>query len=891
MRQYAQLVPFRIFIDIKYMEDPGSSSCSFMTDADDNMSNFRDSMSIQQLQLEKEHLKEVNSQLQSNIELLKAQLKEATEATTGIDSLNVTITNLRQQLNEARERENKLHKDIKKISNEGDMNQSRLSVTLESISAERNATLEKLASEQEHVAKLRKERQQLREDNEEKIRLMDSLALDLKDTKAQKKKLRNKLVTVAEHLQEAEGQIQLQNQQIQSLKVEKETMLQELDNLRIQLSTSKSINDECDAAINSVNKDLETKTSIIKQLEIQYDAQRQELEDFNEERQMILALFQKLHSVISLSELRIENLMKENEILKAKSKSASRKAPYTVSSIDLASIHIPFTGEFADKAMGILRLPQYQPVQRIQLILNEAAKRMADLEAELASLRAENDSYQTQLAQMSDSQPAYCQVLNALLSELKSIAITEAQFGKSNICKNDPAFIDFVSQKCADIEPLIKESLLKDPEFIPSDFFSTPDIQKRKEYIQKLFKPCDIGFSIFVAQFLTNILLRNQLEAIMGPLNKVEELSQMDIIQGGDISDIPGIIKRLQEQVIKYKNKSKHLHCALKKSQQAQLNLAKADNDNKTKISQLMMEKEALQNEIDVIRVKYQVAANELSLKSNDMPSGCGAHHARDDMDPAAKEKLARLEEALEAKTKECNQLSCLISSLQSTLEESTRKQHRHWKKHEDAYKQQIIELQQQIDYMENQLITKKKNAKRNEKSLKERYDASVRELSAHYEESKKALINTIEELKEKARQAREMSRKLVDSMAETEQKNQKLQADVVELSNQQKTANAQLAQAKQQMAKEKQNIKAQLAAQMMACESKSHSATQEVKAESEKHLKEILNIAAETIGQFYDVDEVDFNEESYVQLLNQAKQDIEKLQFFQSEATKLPVN
>ena len=69
----------------------------------------------------------------------------------------------------------------------------------------------------------------------------------------------------------------------------------------------------------------------------------------------------------------------------------AQKSSVSFSKQDLADLKLPFEGEFGDDCEKIMKLPQYQPLQRIQLILNESAKRINECETELNETREMNE--------------------------------------------------------------------------------------------------------------------------------------------------------------------------------------------------------------------------------------------------------------------------------------------------------------------------------------------------------------------------------------------------------------------------------------------------------------------------------------------------------------------
>jgi myosin heavy subunit len=512
--------------------------------------------------------------------------------------------------------------------------------------------------------------------------------------------------------------------------------------------------------------------------------------------------------------------------------------------------------------------------------LNETAKKIKETDAALETVTTSLNEYKEAF----DNQPNYCNLLYSFLNELKQIAITETTLSGNYSFKTDPAFVQFIADQAAIIDPTIQEKYLKEARFIKSDFF-TADSTKRLQQIQTFVKQNEFGYAILASQFISNILLKNQVEIIMGTISKLQEISQMDIIQQGDTSDLVGIFKRTQEELTKLKNNRKQLHATLKKSQENQISLAKSEAGLKTKVGQLTGQLENITNEYDVMKVKFQVASNELLLRKD--PVIELASQIRSDVEDQqhlAKQRTAKLEEALTQKSKECSELSSLLKKLQKTLEDSLKKQQRRFSRQEEALKGQVIEMQGQMDAMETQLTSKKKSAKRNERSLKEQYDSSIRDLSAHYEESKRSLMTTIDTLREKAKQGREMTKKLVESLSEAEQKNQKLQTECNEGRVSIKALSAEIGQLKQAHNKDLEHLHGQISAQTMAFDSKMMAANQEAKS----HLSRVLDSINEAVGSFYNLDDGDFGEEDLKGVLKNLKEDLGKLQLFQLGAANL---
>lgn len=868
------------------------SSCSFISDGDEAQPAGGDKVAMKQKQLELDHLTEVNQQLQNSIESLKSQLKEAMDATANIGTMNDTITNLKKEIAEYKEKERNLTKELKTAQSQAEETAAKYQQEIQAATEERDSLKQQLTSEADKYNKIRKESKALKAQIDEKDTLLENCAIEIEESKSAKKKLRSKFAGLGDKIQSIETENAQLHVQVQNAQNDKKNLEQTIQQLKTQIQAYQAGKEESEAANNLLKKELEAKQAVINGFEEELESQRQEIAAVNAERDNIISLVQKFHNGLQIAEDQITKLKQENNDLNNKLKLQAKKAAKAVpTGCDVTALNIPFEGDMGEQAAHFMKLQQYQPVQRVQLVLNEAAKRLYDAEQISNAKVQEVEELRNQLSAAVDGQTPYCQILDALLKELKNISCMESQINNAQYCKVDTTFIEFMAQKSAEIEPLIKEDLLADPRFIPSDFFTTTDFNKRKEVIQDIVKNNDMVGSILTASFLTNILLSNQLNSLMGPLGQMEEISRLDVINGHDISDIPMLITGLQAKIEKLKKQRKQIHNYLKKSQHDVQNLSKSENDLKTQVSQLQITNESLQSENDVLKVKFQVANNELLLKKNEEHLNQFAQKLKDEVDVQqveAKNKTDKLEQQLEAKTKECCELTNLIKKLQTTLEETTRKQNKRFQKNEETLKAQLIEMQEQVEELESQLENKKKKARKNEKQLKENFDNQLKQMAVGYEESKDGLMKTIEDLKAKAEEAREVNKKVQVASQELEQKNQKLSSENASLLLEKRNLSAQLQQLKAAIQKEKQQLQVQLAAKMMACETKIQTATNEVKQQEEKRFKQLLNTVCESLGTLYGFDESDFTEDSLKQVLSHAKEDLDRLHFFQSEATKI---
>jgi alanyl-tRNA synthetase len=162
-----------------------------------------------------------------------------------------------------------------------------------------------------------------------------------------------------------------------------------------------------------------------------------------------------------------------------------------------------------------------------------------------------------------------------------------------------------------------------------------------------------------------------------------------------------------------------------------------------------------------------------------------------------------------------------------------------------------------------------------------------MQKLSRNFEETKASLNGTIENLKAKAKEAHDISEKLIQSMAEVEQKNQQLQSDNSTLLTAQKASSVEIAALRQQVAKDKQTMQNQISGIAMLNDTRMQRAVKDAKEEASRRCDEMMAFVHDAIGGFYGSDEANRSEESFRQLIALAKDDLEKLKYFQVETTK----
>lgn len=874
------------------MSDVELSECSYLTEMEDPAIAAKDNQ-IRDLTFEKQRLEDLVKNLQSSLENVKTQLKDTIAAVDTSNTVSSEIQKLKKEVADLTTKKEQLERQVEILTNSSNDATKKFSDEVTSLTSQRDEAISNLEKSDERVNKLRKERQELRTQVQEKDELLQAITEDYQKCKTQKKKLAQKYTTAAEQLTQAEQEKDALAFENQKLVNDRTTINSEIESLRLKIETAKSFNNDIEGSLQPLQNELQQKNELISALEEQIDSQREEIQNYAEERQKILDIMQAMQKALADVEGSFEQLQNENAALKLRVKNGAKPVskPFATQQ-DFDNLSIPFTGDLKARSSNIMQLPQYTPFQRLQLVLNESAKQIQSLTEQVTMATKKAEATQKAFDNFAVDQVIYSEICDALIEDLKKLATNQELINNCPLSEGNEDFLEYLNQKIEETSQAVQREAIKDPKYVNSDFFFANDVKQRQAAIKKLLQPEDSTFTLFCGQFLTNVFLQNQLNAVTAPLQLIDSMTKSGALKGTQLSDVPHLIETLNVRVNHTTKQNKKLTNQLKKAQAHEMELAQSENEKKTKISELSLQVDNLQNEIGVLNVKLQVANNELLLKKNECGSlnefakeiRAGVEEKTNDQ----KERTAKLEAALAQKTRECDELSTLLHDLKRSVDENTNATIKRMRKNEESYLNQIEALNNQVDEYEAELQKRRKIAKRTEKALKEQYDNSLKEMAAHYEEGKKNLEETITSLRDKAENSREMSKKLVENMSEVEKRNVQLTKENTELNQTLKNIKQEQTNFKNSMNKANQQKQAQLAAQLMAVESKAQQQIADERRQAQKKVQELLTVAYENIGTFYGVEESEYDVEAYQQSVKSARDDLDKLRYFQNESTKL---
>lgn len=864
------------------MED--SCSSFYNTEKEESNNDHEKEIAIKNLTYQNERLQEMNNQLQSSLDAVKSQLKEALTYKNSISSIGQQIETLQDKLSETTEENKKLNKRIQTLTSQKEENEKNYKDEVTKVTTQLNNTLQTMQKLKDKNLRYRKEREDIISELSKKQELNEAVGTELQKLQKKKKRILEKYNEVNSSNQQMKVAIAESERTIQSITAENKLLKQEIDDLKLQIGTQQALQGGNSTAITRLNDELKIKTESISALEETIKSQSHEIEGLIGQRERLIALLQKLHCAMCKNETVTANLKQDLDSMKIKCSQMNTKQLKIVpeQNFSLANLTIPFTGALGEECEKIIKYEHYQPQQRLQIIFNEAEKKISELSTSLQQFQENSAKLEESAKTNEEKATINAEMMAATMKDLKNLASNETQFSRTAGIKDDRNFISFVAQKCSEVDPIIKSISVDNPKYIPSYFFFTDDTEQRIQTLQRLLSPSDETFSLFMTQFMINMQLRRQLAkatAAADDLLQTQTVIQQVGVQR--IEEIPNLVDDLKLQIDKLTNARLSLRKSLKQSQAALVQQNKYDTDSQISFERAQLQVDTLKNENEILEVKVNVLETDLKNKEAEIKSL--TKQLSDAIVKSTSERGSELEYEIQQKQQTIDSLTEQVSSLKAAVEGAASIQARALKKQEVAHRRDLEEFNSQLAQVVEESEKRVNKSKKMIRALKASHQQEIEKMKNDYDASKNALEQSNAILVAKGKEAMESAQKLINSLSESEKEIQKLVSENAKLSATQKSLEVQLAAAKDRNIKEKQNAQNQVAAQQLAIESRIQERASQIKADYNEQKKALFASVIKTIGAVYGVDQQTFDEQTLEQLMVQAQQDLEKLKMFQT--------
>ena len=677
----------------------------------------------------------------------------------------------------------------------------------------------------------------------------------------QKIKLAKKCSSLQKKVDELNSELSALKVEKNKIELENQTIYDDVKTKQMELDLANASRSELESKILTMNNTLKNKISSLDSMQEAFDKQRKEIAVYSKERQDFTQLIHKLNLALTVTTTKYGDLLQENELLKK-----SQAKPLLFQDLsDISTLNIPFTGSLGTKCANIIKLEQYEPFQRVQLIINEANK-------ELAQVQNKEAEFEEQLKKLNDenlNDKKKADLLRSLMKGLKVLVDTEKQFEPSAFCDEDQHFMEFMASHFSDFsgnDPSQKE-------YFTNDVYVSPSIDNRRKAIEQLKTNDQTALAMIQSLFLYNIKLFNQNRKMISNLIQKKELTKLGKIIGA---------KRYEEIPQKLEVLIKQLHDQKKQLQKCSREPIIQTTDN-TQINETIGH---LQDMIASLRDENQSlrnASNEAVNKK--FGSWDEAVNKLKGENGKLSNDIKNFENLLKEKDDEIEQLQAQLKDNEQAAINWTI-QVQQYNTDRTNLESKIREYQKIINALEARINEIQKKAKKKIKLLKKQHLEEKDKLSESYEQVKDKYEQSIQLMKNRFDQMHEISKNMSLTHSRCEKRNQELEEENSILKAQQQNLSNQISVLTEQSKIDKQKFEEEEIAKFIKMQNQLQDEFKNHKDEVNSKNLQLRQMLVNTIGAKYGINDPNFSNENCERLLERVQSDLRKLQMFQDNST-----
>ncbi|EAX84917.1 hypothetical protein TVAG_177680 [Trichomonas vaginalis G3] len=662
--------------------------------------------------------------------------------------------------------------------------------------------------------------------------------------------------------------------EIEQLNQQNGKYAKEIDSLRTQLQAAEAAHVEGESAYNAVKNDNERLKNSIQSLENLINNQRNEITSLTNQRNRLFQLGQKSIQTLSKCELNAKNnQQKINELSQKlqKPKFSQRPTEFNTTTTDsclLAAMSqslIPLIDAPArDKLNSILADFKLTPFERSKLAFKEISDMLKQ-----SKQNAENQEQNKQQNQsISNIQSLLEGMIRGFSVILGAKTNDDNAAGSINIPR-DSALIDFIAEKTAQLELILQQNELLNPQFVSLDFLFTGSFEDRRRSLQEF--ACQgwdnrTTFDMFCLQALVNTSLSNELSAVRSVVEtqnvQLEHIEQ--ILGTSDPDFVHESLENIEKKIRKLKAKNKSLkQFALQMQEAAEkidgnANLRSIIDELKKQIDSQVQELEKrsqtiqnLEKEKSEKQATIEAREAEIANLKNEIRQTQFDHRA----------EVAQFEKTIFQSNQEVREANMKVS--QSSVEFEAKLQEQ--KKIAEDDRQREIAKQEKL---ERQILSLKEKIRKADIAAKQRendYSKEAQKLVEVQNQLKQKLTDSIESLKTQSAENQELQRKLTESLRINEGKAQEMMKEISKLTASKKAAEVQIQSLQDQMKREADLIASQYNFKSVAQETKRQEEIAELKANFEKEKNALIIDVLEEFNALQSLGEEEIDESTFM--------------------------
>ncbi|EAY19779.1 hypothetical protein TVAG_178230 [Trichomonas vaginalis G3] len=840
-----------------------------------------DLLQIQEMKLQNEHLQARIEQLQNSLDTTNSQLRQALETASTVNPLHEENIALKLQLREATDNYTKTKNSF--ICQLAELNQK-----LDDEKSKNAKAVEEQAKEitklKNYSNKTQKERDLV---TDELITYKEQLAdattkvQKLVKHKAKARSMIDMLSNKIDQLESVTNELSTENDKLTAAKRSLETENAQLKDQIENLKQSDKHNTDTLHYAQTENKNL---CSAIESLQEQFEIQKDDFTSIAEERDSLLQIIKKLHSAICYYENELDSLKQQNALLQDKSKKAAVKPQLFSDQFDITQITFPFDDDLKKQINTIIGFDHFQPMQKLQLIINEITKSLNNLQQKAKESTQNAETFENDNKILKENYNKSNILLSTLAREWKNLECNEEKIDAIEFCENDKNFLEFLAEEIPKIKELPEDA---------QNLLAEESANLRHEILENLSKKDKVYANLVSVVFLDNQRLRKQLEKVLASCNKKEQLMQtLESVGVEDVYDLPEIIKELQSQIDHLKDTRRELHVALVEARNALKERVTNDeqmqnqlNENKQKLSELYAENQRLKCEFERLHNNTSITMPIIPQTPTTKPVQIEPKYVKEENDDdELKLTLKNLHDTIKSKTEE-------IEKLKKTLKELTEEANLakdDFKRHLKRKENEIQNLEMCLQKVTENLQKSKKKLKIEKQKIYNEHQNEVNQIVMNFEKAKQELNQSLTENKEKVEKLSSANSKIQNDLQAKQDESKSLKDENNSLITKVQNLENKLQLMNDQIAKEQKQNQANTTVKLLNQENLHQKETKELRMKYESEKKRMMDFITSHLGSLYGIIDFDYDENSISQLFIKIQNDLNKLKYFQDQATKL---
>ena len=864
-----------------YSESSFSSSGNLITEDTRKV----DASQFEEVKQQNQQLREQVQKLQNSLNSTNEKLNLALASSSSVQKLNDEITSLKQKLKETTSNNNQIQKQLRE--------------QLTDITTKYDEAVKQYSEQNEAQSKeIIKTRKNLRELQSQR----NILATDLDETKQQLQFAVEKMAKLSKQKSKAQNQIKQickrcysYDKKYNALVLVHDSLIQEnkanveaAERNQQKVDALTAENQDLKSQIQNLEEKNKNLGSAFEMLQKQMESQKDDISQLIGERGRFISLIHKLHSFLCSVENELTNVREKNEMAKEKQKKQKALAKkLQTDKYSLETLNYPFPENVKQRIQKIISDDHFQQPQKLQLIFNELSKDLRTLREDNASLtKSGRESTECLLKVQNDSQHL-SSILNSLLRQWKNLEFNERKINDIAFCNEDTNFLSFIAEATSN-----NARSIGGVQF-PMDILSDDAVDQRRQLLKEIGQKDQQMSSLVSMLFLINTRLKKQVDELTEGAQEKQEITEVLNSLGVDsINNVPEIVEDLQNQVMHLKSTRKEAHLALvaardeinaKEQEQNQFN-AQKEALNK-QIEDLTKENEELRSQLRNPRrppSRSSCLANDYNSNNN----SAAASVMESDSDNL--DTIQRLQEELQQKVVENKTLRDQLDAAKREVDRIKYSRKRQATKREQVLLTQIQDLEDALRETCNKLVVSKKKAKSQLNQTKDRAESELDCIKKQYEQERLSLTQELARTKEKAENYNNTATKLQDSLLEEEKKNKELTESNTSLKKLLQTLEAKVGNIQEQFARSQKSAQAEHAVKVMNIEAKHQKEMKDTKSKLEDEKEKAISFFTQHIGALYNLGDLDYDEQSLMQVFTRLQSDLSKLKYFQEQATKM---